>query len=230
MSSTEPLVLTVLHEDEHLYIVDKPAGLPVQADRTGDADLLGHVQGLFSSSGSAIGLPHRLDRPVSGVLVFTKTPEALRGMNDRFRDGEVRKSYWALVEGRSPAMGECKHHVEHTSGSRKAKIVATGTVEGKEAVLRYVTLAHGDRFSLMEVKPVGGAFHQIRAQLSAIRHPIKGDVKYGARRGEPDRSIGLHACRMIFQHPITQLRMDIVAPDPARSIWPAMLALRTPGS
>ncbi|MFT3885074.1 MAG: RluA family pseudouridine synthase [Flavobacteriales bacterium] len=220
MSSTD-LVLHVLFEDAYLIAVDKPAGIPVQPDPTDDHSLLELVQ---RRSGAGIGLPHRIDRPVSGVVLFTRTPEALRAVNAAFRDGAVRKTYLAIVEGAPPDEGECRHVLTHEDGRRKAFVHAEG--EGRSAVLRFATRARGDRFALVEVLPEGGAFHQIRAQLAAIGHPIKGDVKYGARRGEPDRSIALHAASLAFRHPITNADVRITAPDPQRSIWPALLALR----
>lgn len=221
MSNIEPGV-TIVHQDEHLVIVDKPCGIAVQADRTGDRCLLDMMKDRFP--GEPLGSPHRLDRPVSGITVFTRTPEALRGMDALFRQRSAHKSYLALVEGNAPAEGECKHVLDHAAGQRKT-VVATGPGEGREAYLRFTKKASGDRFSLLEVVPMGGAFHQIRAQLAAIGHPIKGDVKYGARRGEKDRSIALHAWRMAFAHPISGQRLEVEAPWPTRSIWPAFLAL-----
>lgn len=218
MSNTEP---TVLFTDAHLVAVDKPAGMPVQPDPSGDPSLLELVQ---AKLGAALGLPHRIDRPVSGVVLFTRSAEALRMLSEAFRTGAVEKTYLAIVEGRTPPEGTCTHHLAHAAGTRKAKI--TGEGAGREVVLRFTTQALGDRFSLIAVKPVGGAFHQIRAQLGAIGHPIKGDVKYGARRGEADRSIALHASELVVAHPVTGQQLRIVAPDPARSIWPALLALR----
>lgn len=151
--------------------------------------------------------------------------EALRAMDEIFRRGAIEKTYLAIVEGRTPDQGECEHVLNHVGGSRKAKVAQSDDRGGRNARLHYTTTAHGDRFSLLEVRPEGGAFHQIRAQLAAIGHPIKGDVKYGARRGEPDRSIALHAWRMRFSHPMKGTPLELTAPMPTRSIWPAMLAL-----
>lgn len=223
MSSTEYLKYTVVHEDEHLIVVDKVPGMPVQPDRTGDSSLLELVR--TEHTGMDIGSPHRLDRPVSGITMFTKNAPALRAMDALFRDKKVAKTYLAIVEGTPPSKGELVHRLGHAGGSRKAKV--QDIADGENARLTYVTLAKGERFTLLEVTPEGGAFHQIRAQLAAIGHAIKGDVKYGARRGEPDRSIALHAWRMRFAHPVTHAAMDLRAPLPMRSIWPTLLKLRT---
>jgi 23S rRNA pseudouridine1911/1915/1917 synthase len=225
MSSTESASPVILFQDDHVLVVDKPPGIPVQVDRTGDPSLQQQVQALFPAGSVDIGSPHRLDRPVSGVVVFTKSIDALRGMDEIFRRGAVEKSYLAIVEGRTPEQGECSHVLGHAGGSRKAKVLEGEDIRGRNAELSFTTTAIGDRFSLLEVRPNGGAFHQIRAQLAAIGHPIKGDVKYGARRGEPDRSIALHAWRMRFTHPVKDIPLELKAPMPTRSIWPALLAL-----
>ena len=225
MSSTEPTSPVILFQDEHLLVVDKQPGMPVQVDRTGDPSLQQQIQSLFPAGSVDIGSPHRLDRPVSGVVVFTKNLDALRAMDEIYRRGAVEKTYLAIVEGRTPEKGECSHVLGHAGGSRKAKVLEEKDADGRNAKLTFTTKALGERFSLVEVRPEGGAFHQIRAQLAAIGHPIKGDVKYGARRGEPDRSIALHAWRMRFKHPITGAPLELLAPMPTRSIWPALLAL-----
>ena len=184
---------------------------------------------MFPAGSVEIGSPHRLDRPVSGLVIFTKSIEALRGMDEIFRRAAVEKTYLALVEGRTPEKGECSHVLGHAGGSRKAKVLEEKDADGRNAKLTFTTKALGERFSLLEVRPEGGAFHQIRAQLATIGHPIKGDVKYGARRGEQDRSIALHAWRMRFDHPVTGTPLELKAPMPTRSIWPALLALAEEG-
>lgn len=221
MSNIEPVPPVILFQDEFLLVVDKAPGMPVQPDRTGDLSLLQQVQTLFP--GGTIGSPHRLDRPVSGITLFTLTGPALRAMDALYREKRVMKSYLAIVEGRTEAKGELEHKLSHSGGTRKAKVhESDGDVNAR---LKFTTRAVGERFSLIEVVPEGGAFHQIRAQLGAAGHAIKGDVKYGARRGEQDRSIALHAWRMQFKHPITGQAMKLEAPFPERSIWPALLGL-----
>lgn len=225
-SSIERIPLVVLFQDDHVIAVDKPATMPSLPDRTTDPSTLDDVRKLVGERDAAsIGAPHRLDRPVSGVMLFTRTPYALRAMNDRFREGSVRKSYLAIVEGHPPKEGRCEHNLTHTSGTRKTRVIEEENDDTRAASLRYITLATGERFSLLRVEPEGGAFHQIRAQLAAIGFPIKGDVKYGARRGEADRSIGLHATRMEFAHPVSGVPLVIEAPFPMRGIWPQLQAL-----
>ncbi|MGB3870668.1 MAG: RluA family pseudouridine synthase [Flavobacteriales bacterium] len=221
MSSIEPTPPLILFQDEFLVAVDKAPGVPVQPDRTGDLSLLQELRSMFPNA--TVGSPHRLDRPVSGITLFTLTGPALRAMDALYREKRVVKSYLAIVEGRTELKGELQHQLVHAGGTRKAKVDKTGNEIN--ARLKYTTKALGERFSLLEVIPEGGAFHQIRAQLGAAGHAIKGDVKYGARRGEPDRSIALHAWRMQFKHPITGQEMKLETPFPERSIWPALVAL-----
>lgn len=215
-----------VYRDGHLLVVDKPPGISVQPDRTGDVSLLQSWQA--QGAEGQLGSPHRLDRPVSGLVVFTRSPEALKGMAALFRDRQVEKHYLAIVEGKMQGTGELEHRLRHAGGTRKAEV---GEVKpsgspragkGRVARLRYAVLAEGDRYTLLEVVPHGGAFHQIRAQLAAVGHPIKGDVKYGARRGERDRSIALHAWKLRFNHPVTKIPLDLQAKVPAHSLWPVL--------
>lgn len=221
MSSIEHGLPPVIFRDAHLLALDKPPGMPVQPDRTGDRSLLELVRAAFPAG--EVGSPHRLDRPVSGVTLFTLDAGTLRHMDACFRERTVAKNYLAIVEGRTFGEGELRHALGHAGGTRKAR-VGEGT---PNAALSYRTMAAGDRYSLLEVTPQGGAFHQIRAQLAAWGHAIKGDVKYGARRKEPDRSIALHAWRMRFPHPATGAVLEIEAKVPERSIWPVLWAMRS---
>lgn len=226
MNNTEARDLHVLFRDGHLLAVNKPPGIAVQKDRSGDRCLQDLVQVLCP--GVTVGFPHRLDRPVGGVTVFTLDTATLRGMDALFREKKVAKTYLAIVEGLAPENGMLMHRLKHAAGSRKSIAVqAEGEGEGT-SVLKFARRSAGDRYSLLEVAPMGGAFHQIRAQLAAAGFPIKGDVKYGARRGERDRSIALHAWRMSFTHPITGAGMTLEAPPPTTSIWPAMRSLWVP--
>lgn len=216
--------LRVIHQDAQLIVVDKPAGIPVQGDRTGDPSLLDMVR--TTGPTMEVGSPHRLDRPVSGLVVFTVGKEALRKMDLAFREHRVVKTYLAIVEGRPPMQGELVNRIGHHGGSRKAWVEpGAGTADITSVRLSYSLKAGGERYSVLEVQPEGGAFHQIRAQLAAAGHPIKGDVKYGARRGERDRSIGLHAWKLEFDHPATGERLQLSAPIPAHGTWPVFAAL-----
>lgn len=221
MSSTEPIVL---FEDQWLIVLSKPAGLPVQADRTGDLDLLTWARSRFPEQ-PGLQLAHRIDRPVSGVVVLGRESECLSHMNRLFRDHAVEKRYWAIVEG-NPGLGpfDLMHRIRHDSRAHRARVEKEGDPNAR---IHVAVLAQGDRFALLEATPEGGLFHQVRSQLAAWGHPIKGDVKYGARRGEPDRSIGLHARSLQFQHPMTRQLMRIVAPAPEFGIWGKLIALRS---
>ncbi len=218
MSNIDEAVLDVVFQDAHLLVVNKSPGWSVQPDRNGDRSLLQLVQAAHPHC--AIGSPHRLDRPVSGLVVFALDSEALRGMDRLYREQQVAKSYLAVVEGATGQEGMLCHRLLHKGGSRKAE--TTGHGDGREVQLHYRTRMQGERYSLLEVEPQGGAFHQIRAQLAAAGHPIKGDVKYGARRGEKDRSIALHAWRLRFQHPISAKEVSLEAPVPNAGIWRAL--------
>lgn len=219
VSSTEPIVL---FEDRWLIALCKPTGLPVQADRTGDTDLLTWARQRFPNE-SDLQLVHRIDRPVSGAVLLGREPESLARMNRLFHDQAVEKLYWAVIEG-APGKGpfELAHSIKHDARAFRARIERNGS---PNATMRLKVLAQGDRFALVEALPRGGLFHQVRSQLAAWGHPIKGDVKYGARRGEPDRSIGLHARALRFRHPMTDESMVIVAPAPVSGIWSKLATL-----
>lgn len=224
MSSTET-PLQVLWRDDHLIAVLKPAGIPSQPDKTGDASVLELVGGL-SGKGSRqdeLGLPHRLDRPVSGVLLVATNTQALAGLNAAFAAGSVRKEYWAIVHGAPPETGEWVHRFKQDS-SRHMAVVCAPT-EGREVRVQFRKMVQGDRYALMVLQPIGGMFHQLRAQCSAAGFPIKGDVKYGARRGEPDRSIGLHARSLSFENPVSGNLITVEAPAPNTVLWNALLGL-----
>lgn len=222
MNSIEAAV-PIIHQDAYLIAVNKPAGMPTQADPTGDPDLLSVLGGHL---GRKPGLVHRLDRPVSGVVLFALDDDTLAALNTIFRDRHVRKRYWAIVQGAMAGEGwtVLEHHLEHDVKTRRARVIKT-TSSGKDpARLRIRTLAAGDRYTLLEVEPEGGAFHQIRAQLAAAGHPIKGDVKYGARRGERDRSIALHAHALDLEHPVTGRPLALSAPPPQAPLWMALVS------
>lgn len=212
----------VLLEDERLLAVSKPAGLPVQSDATGDDDLLSLLR--RARKEPALELAHRIDRPVSGVVLLARTAAANAALQALFRERRMEKRYWAVVEGRvDEAQAELRHRLVHDA--RRHKAVASKTAEGEEACTRVRLFAQGDRYALVECLPEGGAFHQIRAQLAAWGHPIMGDVKYGARRALKDRSIGLHARALRFAHPFTGAEVRVEAPAPEAMPWPALVAL-----
>jgi 23S rRNA pseudouridine1911/1915/1917 synthase len=212
-------LLPELFADAHLIAVSKPAGMPVQPDPTGDADLLTLLRHARKEPG--LELAHRIDRPVSGVVLLARTAEANSALHALFRERRMEKRYWAIVEGRvEEAHAELRHRLAHDA--RRHKAIASNATEGEEAFTRVRLLAQGDRYALVECMPLGGAFHQIRAQLAAWGHPIKGDVKYGARRGEKDRSIALHARSLRFVHPFTGAQVIVEARAPEAMPWPAL--------
>ncbi len=215
-----PSGIPVLFSDSWLLAVSKPAGMPVQPDPTGDADLLTLLRRARKEPG--LELAHRIDRPVSGVVLLARGSGATSALHALFRERRMEKRYWAIVEGRvEESQAQLRHHLAHDA--RKHKAVVTKAAEGGEACTRVRSLAQGDRYALVECMPEGGAFHQIRAQLAAWGHPIKGDVKYGARRAEKDRSIALHARTLRFVHPFTGEEVRLEAPPPQAMPWPVLV-------
>jgi 23S rRNA pseudouridine1911/1915/1917 synthase len=228
MSNTEEAPpLRFLYKDEYIVVVDKPPGMPVQPDETKDPSLLELLQKDLAVGHT--GLVHRLDRPVSGLVLFALDKETLALMNAQFRDRQVVKHYHAIVEGRW-IQGEVvlEHRLTHDTKAKKARVVQEGKSEA--ARLSVKLLAQGERYALLDVVPEGGAFHQIRAQLAAAGHAIKGDVKYGARRGERGPgtvpgSIALHAHSLEFHHPVTDQKIMVEAPPRTDGIWLPLLKL-----
>ncbi len=221
VSSTDAPV-ELVHADAWIVIAYKPVGMPVQADRTGDGCLLDTVRTTTGRHG--LELVNRIDRPVSGLVLLAERGEALSLLNDQFRERAVEKSYWAIVEGKVDGVGPVllEHSLIQDGITHKA--VVKELPSAVRARLNVAVIARGERYTLLQVVPEGGAFHQIRAQLAAWGHPIKGDVKYGARRGEKDRSIALHAQALRFLHPITAKELHIRSEPPrGQSLWRALL-------
>lgn len=220
-NSTDPVLLLqdrILYEDNHLLIVNKRAGEIVQGDKTGDEPLLELVRQYIKVSANKpgnvfCGLVHRIDRPVSGAVIFAKTSKALARMNALVKNRAMKKTYWAIVEqAPEEPEGTLVHYLrknERTNTSEVSKVEREGW---QRAELFYRLLASGDRYHLLEVDLHTGRHHQIRAQLSAIGCPIKGDLKYGAKRSNEDGSISLHARRVCFEHPVRHEMIEVVAP------------------
>lgn len=217
--------MKVLHEDNHIIIINKAAGEIVQGDKTGDASLCDilkqYLKEKYNKPGNVfVGLPHRLDRPVSGVVVFAKTSKALERLNEMFRTGAVKKIYWAITkETPQPAEGTLSHWIVRNEKMNKSFAYKKEVKEGKHAILNYRTLRNSQNYTLVEVELKTGRHHQIRCQLSAIGCPIKGDLKYGAKRSNPDGSISLHARKVEFIHPVSKAQISIEAPVPADRLW-----------
>lgn len=208
----------ILYEDNHLLVFNKRSGEIVQADRTED-ECLGTTLKVFIAHRDNkpgfvyLGVIHRLDRPVSGAVIFAKTSKALERMNKAFREGQMHKIYWALV-CEKPAEDEkiLTHYLTRNQEKNKTYASLSPRPNSKEARLRYKFLYSTDHYHLLEVELFTGRQHQIRAQLSAIGCPIKGDLKYGAPRSNPDASISLHSRLVRFTHPVKKEPMEIIAP------------------
>ncbi len=220
--------MDVLYEDNHIIIVNKSSGEIVQGDKTGDRPLVDIVKEWIKVNHQKpgnvfLGVVHRLDRPVSGVVVFAKTSKALSRMNEMFRNGDVHKTYWAITRGNpEPESGELTHYITTVERNNKSYASLKPVKDAKEAKLRYRKIASGDRYNMIEVELLTGRKHQIRVQLSAIGCPIKGDLKYGDKRSNPDGSISLMARRIRFVHPVSGKEIDVVAPVPDETLWKAL--------
>ena len=215
----------VVYEDNHIIIVDKESGEIVQGDKTGDLPLSEtvkqYIKMVHNKPGNVfLGVVHRLDRPVSGVVVFAKTSKALSRLNDMFRDGEVHKTYWAIVQGRPESEADMLTGWITRNEKQNKSYCHPREVRGsKKAVLEYKMLASTGRYSLLEVRLHTGRHHQIRCQLAAAGCPIKGDLKYGAKRSNPDGSISLLARRVEFVHPVSKQLVVAEASIPNDNLW-----------
>ena len=217
--------MNVLYEDNHIIIINKAAGEIVQGDKTGDKSLCDtmkqYIKEKYAKPGNVfIGLPHRLDRPVSGIVVFARTSKALERLNDMFRDGNVKKIYWAITKGKPlPPQGEISSWILRNEKMNKSFSYPKEVKGSKHALLRYTHKASSQNYNLIEVELKTGRHHQIRCQLASIGCSIKGDLKYGAQRSNPDGSISLHARSIEFVHPVSKEFIRITAPLPAGNLW-----------
>lgn len=212
--------MDVVYEDNHIIVVNKQPGEIVQGDKTGDTPLSEHIKAYlkekYNKPGNVFcGVVHRIDRPVGGLVVFAKTSKALTRLNEMLRKGELHKTYWALVEGH-PVKEEdtLKNYLISDGRTNKTSVVRSHVPDAKECILQYKTIAKGDHYTLLEINLLTGRKHQIRAQLSNIGHPIKGDLKYGARRSNPGGGISLLARRIEFIHPVSKEEINLEAPLP----------------
>lgn len=217
--------MKVIYEDNHLIIVNKSPGEIVQGDKTGDKPLSeilkDYVKTKYNKPGEVfLGVIHRLDRPVSGIVVFAKTSKALARMNTLISSREVKKTYWAIVKGvPSEPQGHLIDYLWKNETQNKSYIVPETHKGALRAELEYNLLAKGEDYSLLEVNLMTGRHHQIRVQLSAIGLTIRGDLKYGYPRSNPDGSIHLHARKIEFLHPVKQTPMIIEALPPKERMW-----------
>ena len=217
--------MQVLYEDNHIIIVYKQSGEIVQGDKTGDKPLSEAIKAWikekYAKPGNVfLGVVHRLDRPVSGLVVFAKTSKALSRLNDMFRKGEGKKTYWAMVQT-PPAEpeGTLTNWLVRNEKQNKSYAYDHEVPNAKKAILKYKTVGQTEHFTLLEVNLLTGRHHQIRCQLSAIGCPIKGDLKYGARRSNPDGSISLLSRTVEFIHPVSKQKIVVVSPLPTEKVW-----------
>lgn len=231
--------MEVLYEDNHIIAVNKTCNEIVQGDKTGDTPLSetvkAYIKEKYNKPGEVfLGVTHRLDRPTSGVVLFARTSKALTRLNEMFKSHEqIRKTYWAIVQG-TPKVPEARleNWLVRNEAQNKSYISTPPKPspqgrdkDAKLAVLTYKTLVKGDHYTLLEVNLETGRHHQIRCQLSAIGCPIKGDLKYGAKRSNPDGGICLHARQIEFIHPVSKQNICITAPVPNDSLWQQFAAL-----
>ena len=207
----------ILYEDNHLLVVNKRSGEIVQGDKTGDEPLSETLKAFIARRDGKpgqvfVGVPHRLDRPVSGVTLFAKTSKALERLNEMLRKGEIHKTYWALTAEKPPREQDTLTDLlVRNEKQNKSYVTASG---GKEARLQYRLIQRTERYYLLEIELYTGRHHQIRCQLAHMGCPIKGDLKYGARRSNPDGSISLLARHIQFIHPVKKTGVDVTAPVP----------------
>ena len=217
--------MIVVYEDNHIVVVNKTSSEIVQGDKTGDTPLSEMVKQYlkekYNKPGNVfIGVTHRLDRPVSGLVVFAKTSKALPRLNEMFRNGEVKKTYWAIVkECPKETEGELVHYLVRNEKQNKSYAYDKEVKNSKKAVLHYKLIGHSQNYYLLEVDLKTGRHHQIRCQLAKMGCPIKGDLKYGFPRSNPDGSICLHARTVQFVHPVSKEMIRLTAPVPEGNLW-----------
>ena len=228
--------MEVIYEDNHIIIVNKQSGEIVQGDKTGDRPLSDivkdYIKEKYQKPGAVfLGVVHRLDRPVSGLVIFARTSKALTRLNKMFAEGEIHKTYWAIVRrqeagDRRQEAGDDWQTLEHwlvrNEKQNKSYAYPTEKPNAKKAILKYRTLSQSDNYTLLEVRLLTGRHHQIRCQLAAMGCPIKGDLKYGAPRSNPDGSISLMARRVEFVHPVSKEPIIVEAPVPNDTLWRAL--------
>ena len=221
--------MTVLYEDNHIIAVNKTCNEIVQGDKTGDTPLSeivkAYIKDKYNKPGEVfLGVTHRLDRPTSGVVLFARTSKALTRLNEMFKSHEkIKKTYWAIVQN-APKQPQAKleNWLVRNEKQNKSYVAKPGTKDAKLAVLTYSTIATSDNYTLLEIQLQTGRHHQIRCQLAAIGCPIKGDLKYGAKRSNPDGGISLHARKIAFIHPVSKQEICITAPVPNDKLWRAI--------
>ena len=217
--------MQVVYEDNHIIIVYKESGEIVQGDKTGDTPLSemvkAYIKEKYAKTGLVfLGVVHRLDRPVSGLVMFARTSKALTRLNNMFRNGEIHKTYWAMVQEKpDEPEGTLEHWLTKNEKQNKTYAYYHEVPGSKKAILTYRLIGQSERYYLLEINLLTGRHHQIRCQLSEMGCPIKGDLKYGARRSNPDGSISLLAHRIEFIHPVSKELISVESPLPEDSLW-----------
>lgn len=224
-NSDNSIAARILFEDNHLIVVNKKASEIVQGDKTGDETMPDKIKAFlkekYQKPGNVFcGVIHRLDRPTSGIVAFAKTSKALERMNKLFKEKETQKTYWAIVEEKPLKNSDTlTHFLKKNEKQNKSYASTTETKDSKKAVLHYQIIKSSDNYHLLEIELETGRHHQIRCQLATIGCRIKGDVKYGAKRSNPDGSIHLHARKLTFIHPISKEEIKLIAPVPKDNLW-----------
>ena len=220
--------LQILHEDNHIIVVNKRVGDIVQGDKTGDKPLSDivkeYIKEKYNKPGEVfLGVVHRLDRPTTGIVVFARTSKALTRLNDLFKNRETQKTYWAIVRNKPEKdTATLTHFLVRNEKNNTSRAHAKEVPNSKKAVLEYRIVATLDNYFVLEIDLHTGRHHQIRAQLAAIGCPIKGDLKYGFDRSNPDGGICLHARRLTLTHPVTKEALTVTAPVPEDALWKAI--------
>ena len=228
MQDSPNIASQIVFEDNHLLIINKNVGQLVQGDKTGDASLLDFIKDFIKKRDQKpgnvfLGLVHRIDRPTSGLVIYAKTSKALTRLTQMVKNREIKKTYWAVVAKEMiPQSQRLVHYLLKNEKTNKSTVFIKPTENAKESILNYQIIKTLDNFQLLEVDLETGRHHQIRAQLSKIGVAIKGDLKYGSSRSNPDGGIHLHARRLEFIHPVTKENLVVVAPVPQNdSVWAA---------
>ena len=217
--------LQILHEDNHIIVVNKRVGDLVQGDKTGDKPLSEvvkeYIKEKYNKPGEVfLGVIHRLDRPTTGIIVFAKTTKALTRLNEMFSNRETQKTYWAVVKNKPENDNDILvHYLKRNEKNNTSKAHLKEIPESKKASLEYKIIKKLDNYFVLEINLLTGRHHQIRAQMAAIGCPIKGDLKYGFERSNLDGGIHLHARKLVFIHPVSKMAMEIIAPTPKDAIW-----------
>lgn len=217
--------LQILHEDNHIIVVNKRVGDIVQGDKTGDKPLSEivkeYIKEKYNKPGEVfLGVVHRLDRPTTGIVVFARTSKALERLNAMFSNRETKKTYWAVVKNKPPKTSDILvHYLKRNPKNNTSKAHLKEVPDSKKASLNYTIIKELNNYFVLEINLHTGRHHQIRSQLQAIGCPIKGDLKYGFDRSNPDGGIHLHAQKLSFIHPVTKEQLTVIAPTPNDTLW-----------